>query len=86
MHILTRFFLLLMKYCLWESLTFLKHEPMQDRNWKICDFNFLVLIFIIVVIVVAVYGRGKGVFVHFVMGLPNCLSVLLQGCGFEVTQ
>ena len=69
MHILTRFFLLLMKFCLWEPLTSLKHEPMQDRNWKIRDFNFLVLIFIIVVIV-AVYGRGKRVFVHFIMGAP----------------
>ena len=64
MHILTRFFLLLMKFCLWEPLTFLKHEPMQDRNRKIRDFNFLVLI----VIIVAIYGRGKRVFVHFVMG------------------
>lgn len=58
---------------------------MQDRIWKIRDFNFLALIFIIVVIV-GFYGRGKRVFVHFVMGLPNCLSVLLQGCRFEVTQ
>jgi len=47
MHILTSFFLLLMKFCLWAPVTFLKHEPMQDRNWKIRDFNFLVLIFII---------------------------------------
>lgn len=69
MHILTRFFLLLMKFCLWEPLTFLKHEPMQDSNWRIHDFNFLVLI-VIIVVIVAVYGRGKRVFVHFVMGTP----------------